>query len=370
MQFPEELICLILGNLYYRNPPFSTPDYPTLLACSLVNSLWKTPAQTLLFRRITIEAAHAFGRFVATTHNYALLSHVRTVAIALSNQPLKPSDDEPKVCPVSTLVSILEHCPKLYELSISARGLFSLDSEAVSRMASASLSIRSLRMMECSVQSPLLYELLALFTQVQFLTLAVEIVASPPPWTPAMRLYELTLHRTPSSEVLVWLLSASGTTLRILELRDLPSAHTQYDLAMCCPHIQSLRLMRYNAYTAAILRQCTNLLELVLLNVPMIVSLPELPPSLEHFALLIQTYTASVDLQPVIAAVNSLPHLRIFTFIGDSKLQQIPQLKAACDARGVTMWTTLHKFWINDDPVIATHFPRRRQSVSNFYLMN
>ncbi|KAJ7505319.1 hypothetical protein B0H11DRAFT_1708669 [Mycena galericulata] len=370
VHLPEELICAILAKLYYKNPPFNTPDYSTLSACSLVNTLWTGPAQTLLFRRITLEVASAFERFAASSRKPALLSHVRTLAIGLSvNVP--PADD--MVCQVSTLVSILGHCPQLYELSISARALFSLGSESTSSIAAGvrttGLCIRALRLMECSVQSPILYELLALFPGVQFLTLGVEIAASPPTWTPTARLYELTLHRMPSSEVMVWLLSSSGTSLRILELRDLPSPRTQSDLATCCPHIQSLRLMRYNADTAAILRQCTNLLELVLLNVPMLMSLPALPPSLEHFTLLIQTYTARVDLQPVIVAVDALPRLRTLSFIGDSHLEQIPRLQEACNAKGVTMWTTLHKFWINDDPVIATHFPRRRQSVSNFYLM-
>ncbi|KAJ7459862.1 mitochondrial 39-S ribosomal protein L47 (MRP-L47)-domain-containing protein [Mycena latifolia] len=365
MQLPEELICVILANLYYRNPPFSTPDYSTLSACCLVNSLWTIPAQTLLFRRITVNVAHSFGRFVARPiGNQALLSHVRMLAIALSDNPppplsqsSDPNDERSTLCPVSTLVTILKSCPKLYELSISARSLFSLGSESTSALAdvvrTTSLSIRSLRMVECSVQSPILYEFLALFPGVQFLTLGVEIAASPPSWAPVIRLYELTLHRTLSSEVLIWLVSASETTLRILELRDLPGVHTRVG-----PR-DSLRLMRYNAYTAAILRQCTNLLELVLLNVPGFVSLPELPPTLEHIAVLIQTYTASVDLQPVIAAVDSLPRLRILTFIGDSQLQQIPRLKEACQSKDVAMWTTQHKFWIRrvflDDANLHTH---------------
>ncbi|KAJ6559189.1 hypothetical protein DFH09DRAFT_1036589 [Mycena vulgaris] len=372
MQLPEELICVILAKVYYRHPPFNTPDYPTLISCSLINSFWTAPAQTLLFRRITIDRAQAFGRFAASIPRSPHLSYVRTLAISLSDKP--PDDEQSTTCSVSTLIAILGCCPKLYELGINARGLFSLGSESSSRIVevvrATSLSIRSLRMMECSVQSPVLYELLALFPGVQFLTLGVEIAASPPSWTPSFQLYEVTLHRTPSSQVLRWLLSASWTTLRILELRDLPSPYTQSDLAMCCPHIQSLRLMRYNASTAAILRQCTNLLELVLSIVPTFVSLPDLPPSLEHFALLTPTYTASVDLQQVIAAVDSLPCLRVLTFIGDSQLKQLPRLKAACGAKDVAMWTTEQKFWINDDPVVATRFPRRSQSVSNFYLMN
>ncbi|KAJ7761505.1 hypothetical protein DFH07DRAFT_1020457 [Mycena maculata] len=368
MHLPEELVCAILAKLFYKNPPFSTPDYTSLSACSLVNSMWTGPAQTLLFKRITLEKAPAFAQLVFSTRNTILLTHVRTLAIALSANTL---DSDNSVCQVSTLISILEHCPRLYELSVSARALFSLGSELTSSIAATTaFAIRALRLMECSVQSPILYELLTIFPRVQFLTLGVEIAASPPTWTLTAQLYELTLHRTPSSDVLVWLLSSSGTSLRVLELRDLPSARTQSDLGPCCPHIQSLRLMRYDAYTAAILRRCTNLIELVLLNVPPLVSLPALPPSLEHFALLIQTYTASVDLQPVIVAVDTLPRLRILSFIGDGQLEQIPRLRAACDAKGIAMWTTLHKFWINDDPVIASHFPRRRQSVSNFYLMN
>ncbi|KAJ6613279.1 hypothetical protein B0H10DRAFT_1881385 [Mycena sp. CBHHK59/15] len=375
MHLPEELVTAILANVYYKNPPFSDPDYSTLAACSLVNSLWTSPAQTLLFRRIQLGVAHAFSRSLANIHNPALLSHVRVLSVALSDKPLLRIGGGESTCPVSTLVSILERCPKLYELSISSRGLFWLGlqsrSDIMAVIQTNSLSIRSLRILECSVQSPILYELLALFPAIQFLTLGVEIAASPPSWTPMHNFYELSLHRTPSSEILSWLLSASEISLRILELRDLPSVHTQADLARHCPHIQSLRLMRYNAHTAAILRQCTNLSELVLLNVPTLISLPDLPPSLEHFAFVIQTHSASVDLRPVINAVSALPHLRILSFVGDPQLDQIPMLKSACDAKGAIMrQTTTHRFWVTEDPVMTTRFPGRRQSVSNFYLMN
>lgn len=262
------------------------------------------------------------------------------MAIALSDKP------DNGVCKVSELVSILEHCPQLYELCINARGLFSLGTESTASLAAVQHSIRALRLMECSVQSPILYQLFAIFPEVQFLTLGVEIVASPPAWALTAQLYELTLHRTPSSEILTWLLSSSHSSLRILELRDLPSARTPSNLAAYCPHIQSLRLMRYNAHTAAILQQCTNLTELVLLNVPTIVSLPALPPSLEHFTLLIQTYTIRVNLQPIIAAVNGLPQLRTLSLLGSPPKDQILDLQAACDAKGVVMSSSPDKIWI------------------------
>ncbi|KAJ7863106.1 hypothetical protein B0H14DRAFT_2739306 [Mycena olivaceomarginata] len=287
MHLPEELICLILGN-----------------------SHWRGPAQTLLFRRITLKAAAAFAKFADTASNKALLSH-----------NLGRAD----LCLVSTL---------LYELSINAQ-LFSLGEDISSISAivhAASISIRSLRLMECSVHSPILYELIGLFPSVEFLTLGVEIAAAPPPWTPAIQLYELMLHRTPPSDLLQWLLSSSGTSLRILEMRDLPSARTS-----------SLRFMRYNTYSAAILHQCTNL-----------------GGSLEHFALLIQTYTAHVDLEPVFKAVESLPCLKIVTF-------------AICDAKGVSLHTTLRKYWISlcSWTILSRRheFPRRL-SVSNFYSMS
>lgn len=50
MTLPQELVSVILAKLYYKNPPFSTPDYCNLSSCSLVNSLWTGPAQILLFR--------------------------------------------------------------------------------------------------------------------------------------------------------------------------------------------------------------------------------------------------------------------------------------------------------------------------------
>ncbi|KAF7365213.1 54S ribosomal protein l4 [Mycena venus] len=358
MHLPEELISLVLAKVYYEKPTrLSGPDYVTLSACSLINSYWRNPAQVLLFRTVTKDKAAAFSRSADTMSNHALLSHVRTISVSLtktdSGAPPTQGLVGIQACSVGTLASILGHCPHLYELCISAHRLFSLDAEDLSTISTVihvtSIVIRSLRLIECSVQSPLLYELIGLFPSVEFLTVGVEIAAAPPPWTPAIQLYELTLQRTSPSDVLQWLLSSSRTSLRILELRDLPSASTHTDIAMCSPHIQSLRLMRYNAYSAAILRQCTNLLELVLLNIP--TSLPALPPSLEHFALLIQTYTASVDLRPVIEAIEELPHLRLLTFVGDPP----DILQATCDAKGVTLQASLRKFWILGAP--ADHRP-------------
>ncbi|KAJ7644143.1 hypothetical protein FB45DRAFT_783960 [Roridomyces roridus] len=354
LDLPQEIVCAILAKLYYRNPPFSAPDYSTLCACSLVNSLWTDPAQTLLFRRITSDVVLSFTQFLAKYPDSRLLSHVRTVHITLSGS-------------FTAFVSILEHCHGLYELTIAANGLFSLGPQSMARIATVQRSIRALRLMECSVQSPLLYQLLELFPQVQFLTIGVEIVASPPAWMPNFQLYELTLHRTPSSEVLTWLISSSHSSLRVLELRDLPSSSTSSNLAPCCPHIQSLRLMRYNTQTAAILKQCSNLTELVLLNVPTLVSLPALPPSLEHFTLFIQTYSTGIDMGPIVAVVDTLPRLRSLNLLGNPQEDQTTTLQAACDAKGVTMWSTPDKIWITEDPVIA-RFPRRL-SVSNFYLM-
>ncbi|KAJ7288308.1 hypothetical protein C8J57DRAFT_1279813 [Mycena rebaudengoi] len=349
MHLPEELICQILGKLYYKSPPLSEPDYHTLSACALVNSLWTMPAQTLLLRHITSARAHTFSVAAATVLSSTLLSHVRIFSVALSQTTV---GDSP----------LVKTCRLSWSLSLGAA-----TADLSSAIRSNPTTIRSLKLMECSVQSPILYELLALLPDVQFLTLGVEIAASPPAWTPKFHLYELSLHRTLPSEVLLWLLADSETSLRILELRDLPSANGALDLAKHCPHLHSLRLMRYSTHTATILRLCTNLLELVLLNVPMLVSLPKLSPSLEHLAFAIQTHSASVDLQPVITAVDSLPHLRILSCFGVSEYSR---LKEVCDAKGIIMWASSQKFWVNDDPIVTTRFPRRRQSVSNFYLMS
>ncbi|CAK5284182.1 unnamed protein product [Mycena citricolor] len=270
------------------------------------------------------------------------------------------------------MVEMMSSCTQLYELILYSSRLFSLgphDLEQIeSLVTSSSWKIRSLRLMECSSQSPILYELLSVFPDVQFLVLGIELSAAPPLWTPAVELYELKLHRTLPSEVLVWLLSSSRQSLRILELRDLPSASTALDLVPCFPNLQSLRLMRFNSHSAAILLQCANLVELVLLNVPTIFPLPPLPASLQHLYLPIQTYSTGIDIESVLRAVNSdnLPNLRILSFTGAS--DQASPLQAACLSKNINFRASPSKSWTNDDPVKTLHFPRRK-SISNFLLM-
>ncbi|KAJ7069783.1 hypothetical protein C8F01DRAFT_1363901 [Mycena amicta] len=348
---PAELIQLVLGQAFYKSLQTNRPDYQCLSTCALVAKSWSLPAQILLYRCITIEASEPF---LCATHNPSLLAYVRSFSLILTAET--SSEAIPR---------LFNWCPALYELGVGAR-IFSLSksdlADVASHIASTGVKIRALNLIECSTQSPILFQLLSLLPAVEFLTLGVEIMDVPPEWTMPCTLYELKCHRMPAAHVLNKLL---GPSLQILELRDPPSAYTALELAPYCAKMKSLRLMRFNAHCSTIIAQCTSLVEIVLFNVPTLVSLPTLPASLEHLAIIIQTYTTSVNSRPILRAVDALPRLRLLTYVGD----YLPELQALCEAKRVPFSWTPQKHWINDDPVKTIRFPRRR-SVSNFYLMN
>ncbi|KAK0244022.1 hypothetical protein EDD85DRAFT_1017779 [Armillaria nabsnona] len=183
----------ILESLYYRTDKWTRePDYATLAACSLTvtQRSWYLPAQRLLFRHIP-----------KGVRPIRLFDDIRILDMILT----------PEFIP--ELAFLLTHCARLYELGLSAQGVFTLPPF----MPTA--NIRALHLVECSVQSPILYDLLALFPTVRFLTVDTEIVAPPPSIaTPAPTLYELALKRSLRADILTWILANSVGPLRILEL--------------------------------------------------------------------------------------------------------------------------------------------------------
>lgn len=346
---PLELILSIIEKAFYERPGFRDPDYQTLLACSLVHSSWATSVQTLIFRHVTYKRGRSFSMSYHLTgpsnpRSEALLSHLRILEIGLGSSSTAE-------CTPRNLLNIISRLPYLYELSLHINGIFSLRWDTVSDLRTIATAtwpgVRALRVLDCSVQSPILYELLSVFPTVQFLTIGTEM-ATPPitPPIPGLQLYELVLFRTLPSEILTWLLANSTTSLHILELRDLPGSHMPPVLEKHGPHIRALRLMRYNAQAAAIVRICTNLAELIIMNIPQFISLPTLPPSLEHFGFVNQAYVSSVVLRPVIEAINKLPNLRTLSCDLDPSHDGFLLLEETCAAKHITMRTNLPKLWI------------------------
>ncbi len=125
-----------------------------MVACSLTQRSWYLPAQRLLFRHIP-----KCVRPVRLFEDICILDIIFTLES------------------IPDLAFLFANCPRLYELGLSAQGVFTLPPSV------PTANIRALHLVECSVQSPILHDLLALFSTVRFLTVGTEIVAPLPPST-------------------------------------------------------------------------------------------------------------------------------------------------------------------------------------------
>ncbi|SJL07703.1 uncharacterized protein ARMOST_11053 [Armillaria ostoyae] len=339
---PPELVLIILESLYYGADNWTRePDYATLAACSLTQRSWYPPAQRLLFRHIP-----------KGVRPVRLFDDTRILDIILTPET------------ILDLAFLLAHCPRLYELGLSAQGVFTLLPSV------PTANIRALRLVECSVQSPILYDLLALFPSVRFLTVGTEIVAPPPSTaTPAPALYELALKRSLSADILTWILANSVGSLRILELMDLPSADMKDVLCPHGPYLHSLRIFRFSYAAASILRSCVNLKEFVLSSLPVMgPPLVKLPESIEHFSLT-NSHSLSTEWGPFLALIILLP-LKTFTCDKCSKSQPgFDTIERLCRTHGVALFADASNLWPNEDPVAVSSFPRGR-STDHFPLMN
>ncbi|KAH7924945.1 hypothetical protein BV22DRAFT_469577 [Leucogyrophana mollusca] len=400
MSLPPEIILAILEPEYYT--VLGSPNYSLLSTCALVCSTWSGPAQSLLFRNVKKLRASNTPIFnvaidPSTPRGRMLGSCVRTLDIHVGrsvNDSCSPQD----------FVRLLRGCPRLYELVLSTYGIHEFSEEALIELREGGGSLKALSLMYCGVQSPVIFQLLGVWPQIQFLKIGTEIVASPPrsfhlagssisvASGAPVQLYDLVLLRTPSPEVLAWLLASSTESLRIVELREMPGGAARNILANHTTRLRSLRLLHYSMDSAALLRECTELEEFMVYHVPTVVPLaPDLPQSIKHFGFRNPIYNYRDTLSPILEAVSRLPRLRTLTCDQNAvQLSDFSQLQSVCDDRGVEVVVSEVPFWVVgrfrlwdfidcmvlmicttqqfEDPVVARRFPRRR-SVSNFGLM-
>jgi hypothetical protein len=256
----------------------------------------------------------------------------------------------------------------LYELALSITGVHEFEEEVLKKLGDAGRKLKALTLVQCGLQSPILFQLLKIWNNIQFLKIEKEIAAWP--WrtvaTPVLRqnvdaeelaqrpsaevcLYELALSRFPTLDVLKWLLGSSTDSLRILELRDIPGLAHRNILSPHAPRLRSLRFSHYNLHSAALLRMCTALEELVIYHVPTHFPLaPDLPPTIEHLSFRNPNHTYRNTLQPIIEAVNALPSLRVLTcdknaeqLVGDYEI-----LKTKCRMKGTEVIVSDMPFWV------------------------
>jgi hypothetical protein len=343
---PAELIMTILEYLYFKDPDtnvrsISEPDYCILSACSLVCQLWSGLAQSLAFRELplcgsvcTTRGSQIYAAINPSTEQGKLLGqyvHVLNLVLGVRER--------------GNLPDWLACCPRLYQLGLDLYGLQELSPTVIDKLSVGAvgmpfrLNIRALCFFSIGVQSLVPYQLLSICPSIQFLVLGGGTVTTPPPdLSFNFCLYELVLQRALPVNILERLLSTSETSLRVLEFKDPPSLEVVCLLAKHGPHIRSLRLMRYDFTSAALVQICTNLKELMILHVPSLVPMTSLPHSLEHVAFLNLRHLSGYPLDTITSAIDTLPNLCMVTCYGMSvKHSQFFALRAACNARGVTL---------------------------------
>ncbi|OJT09874.1 hypothetical protein TRAPUB_13617 [Trametes pubescens] len=358
---PTELIDDILEHVYYDK---GRPQWKTLRACASISRAWREPAQRLLFRRVVLGSgihgrpAHISFREATdpeTEHGRILGQHVRVLEVYVGEKSGADLDD-------ADLVDILARTPRLHELALHVAAVYKISLQAMdelTRLATSGytstlnpsitpipLRVRSLAMLSCGVQSPILYQLLQLWPCVEFLYLGVEIAAPPPKWTPTFRLYQLTLMRMPRVAILSWLLSASKESLRIASFRDAPGHEVDPLLEEFGPRLRSLRLMNYNLRATAILKLCPNLEELVIVQLSTLFKLDNLPRGLEHLSCR-NLPAEDQSLGLVIQAVGELSRLRVVTCDGGAvQDERFGELEELCGSKKVELCVDQVPFWV------------------------
>ncbi|KAG9308466.1 hypothetical protein JVU11DRAFT_11808 [Chiua virens] len=385
---PPELVFAILEHVYYT--PTGSPDHALLANCSLVCTLWSVPAQSLLFRKTTRLQAPTILSFQTALRSSA--SRGNPMGDAVRSLDISVWGILNDKCQPEVFTEVLQSCPRVYELTLSVFGLHEFDQFALAKLKHAGQGIRALNLLDCGVQSPVLFQLLGIWPHIRFLKIGTEIAAWPwrhPAETPVFRqlkgnagndtaqrppacvsLYDLSLSRIPQPAVLAWLLGSSASTLRILDLRDFPGIEGREILTAHAPHLRSLRLLHFSTESAAFLRQCIRLEELVIYTIPIFVPLASaIPQTIEHLSFRNPRHASRSTLNPILDTIEVLPKLRMVTCDEDSQgLRDFALLKTRCEERGVEVVISEVPFWVNEDPVIVDCFPRRR-SVSNFRLM-
>lgn len=381
LQLPPELIFVILEYAYYT--PAGSPDYALLTNCSTVCIAWSLPAQSLLFHKTPKLHLDSIASFHAALKSSA--ARGKPMGDAVRSLDISFGGSLDGALQPEAFAQLLQACPRLYELSLSTYGVHEFDQFALAKLKDAGQGIRALNLQYCGVQSPVLFQLLGIWPRIRFLKIGTEIAAWPwrlPAQIPILRqpqtnagasdvaqrppahvsLYDLALSRIPQQPVLSWLLGSSATSLRILDLHEVPGIAARQALSIHAPHLRSLRLLHFSLDSAAFLRQCTRLQELVIYNVPVFVPLaPELPHSIEHLSFRNPRHTFRNTLRPFLEAIEVLPKLRIVTCDTNSEgLRDFESLKARCAEKGVEVvisevpiWVVSYVAWANSCKHVA-----------------
>ncbi|KAJ3531387.1 hypothetical protein NMY22_g8174 [Coprinellus aureogranulatus] len=305
LSYPKASSPLVLKEVYYSSKAKSSPEHQRdlkhlLRSCALVNSAWRKPAQTLLFRSVVCNP-----RFVRTflgdeDSKSSLLQHVRTIDFSIPVHHVHPRvlDEFGKFIRLA-----LERCPSIYEVALRGGGDNAVSDELLSgireRLTSQTSAspLRSLRVYWRDPRTTFPYRVPSYFPSLRYLSILVygdeeyNRLCGPRPPIDALAglsLFELRLSGTPPSAVAI--LRHVPSTLRVLEL---PSFLDHIDVVMpdLLPHYSTLRSLRLRCFTHTerlLVELCPNLEELMVFPGRESENLPEvLQPSLEHLLLML-----------------------------------------------------------------------------------
>ena len=263
---------------------------------------------------------------------HTLAAYVRRASFVIRG----PSDED-------DLVHLVRRCQHLYELILNVGGVHAFQDSTIQALSEPGITERStppraLFLRQCSVQSPILYQLLAAWPTIQFLRLGFELAApAPQAIRTTARLYELALYRTPSLKAMSWILSASRETLRVLECHAMPSGDYNEILDAHTEHLLSLRILQ-SPRSAQFIRKCVNLRELAFTQLSTFFPLGELPQSIEHLAIRYIPGVSTAIPTSIISAVDKLPRLRLVSCDPYStENTNYPALDEKCRAKGVVL---------------------------------
>ncbi|KAF8527533.1 hypothetical protein BU17DRAFT_39845 [Hysterangium stoloniferum] len=351
-ELPLELIIIVFELLYYKES--GAVDYASLMSCCLVCRSWATIAQPLLFRSTILSPKSD----IPGLNNPRFLAHIRELEIKIDPFGISPE----------LFAHLVVGCGRLYHLKLAASSIISLDQSVLDILLNIP-QIKALTLSETNVESIVLYQLLRFTPSVRHLSLLSKVNATPPDTPPGFQLYELAVRQTPHPRVFIWLLSMSHTTLRILEMRDWWDGPTMNSIIRNHgAYLRSFRFLCYNGLVADFIRGTHNLEEIIFMAaIPRFMN--DLPRTIEHFGIRNPPHPCLSTLDSFIAAIPSLPNLRIVTCNKYTTSDpQYAKLISVCMELGVELQVDYLPFDRMEDLVPCNRFPRRK-SVSNFRFM-
>ncbi|KAJ8581940.1 hypothetical protein M405DRAFT_592792 [Rhizopogon salebrosus TDB-379] len=363
------------------------PNYKLLKACTLVCRIWSGPARILLFRSSTNLTRRTISKFrtalLSSTawglKTFKLGDCVRTLDVSIGRTIHEG-------CCLDDFVKLFQACPRVYELVLGFSGIVELEEETLKKLKIAGQRLKALHLALCEPLSPIPFQLLHIWPNIQFLKMGHIISVLPRAKSVHRRnaaddveefvqryasgakvcLYDLMLYvKFPTAHVLTWLLASSAYSLRILDLRGILRPLYPLAFARSAPRLRSLRLSEFCRFTSNV--HCTRRAGYL----SYACNPTSTRSSTHHRTLCVQERPQSWQHAPAhsLNAVDALPQLRILTC--DKKSERIAVhyeiLIAKCRMKGVEVVVS-HIPWV-EDPVAVDRFPRSR-SVSNFIAMN